>query len=151
MTTLAFDGRYIAVDSQVTQGDSKYTSRKVWPLVTPDGRELVVFGVGELPAIHACISALSEGRRIPEGDCSLVVHGFEGGLKAFFGDDVVTPVGEDPCAFGSGAQAARGAMEMGANAAKAVAVACTIDIYSSGPVTVFDTQTGKFKSSRKSS
>ena len=148
MTTLAYDGRLIAVDSQITQGDTKYTSRKVWEVSTPDGQDLVVWGTGTVPHIHACISALKEGRKMPTGDYTLFVVGFQDGPVEFCGADEACPVPYALYAAGSGSQAALGAMKAGADAARAVEIACTVDTNTGGPVVVYDLKTRKFRPSR---
>lgn len=145
MTALAYDGRLIAIDSQTTQGDRKDFLRKAWEVSTPDGEDLVVFGAGTVEDILRCVDAMRAGTRLPPGDYHLLVVGLQETPVEFCGDDTARRVTDGPWAGGSGAHAALGALLMGADAAHAVKVACEIDLYSGGPVVVYDTKTRRFR------
>jgi len=146
VTALAFDGRYFAIDSQVTQGDTRYSARKAFDITNVNGDRIVAFGTGTVADIQAACDALREDERLPKGDYTLLVWGFEEGVIEYNGDSKGAVVSYEHYAAGSGAQACLGAMKMGASAAVAVAVACEVDTNSGLPVVVFDTKTGKFKS-----
>ncbi len=60
----------------------------------------------------------------------------ESGLYEYKGFLVPILIERDFWAIGSGAQAALGAMRMGADPAEAVEIACAIDLHSAGPITV---------------
>ena len=60
----------------------------------------------------------------------------ESGLHEYKWFLVPMHIERDFWAIGSGAQAALGAMRMGADPVEAVEVACTIDLHSAGPITV---------------
>ncbi|HDS1831073.1 TPA: hypothetical protein QEM92_001698 [Stenotrophomonas maltophilia] len=49
MTTLAFDGRLVAIDSQVTAGDLRYEEEKFYRTTDTTGRDLVVSARAPLP------------------------------------------------------------------------------------------------------
>lgn len=144
MTTLAYDGRYLAADSQVTTGDIKLTSRKMFEIKNPEGVRLVVCGCGGWGHIHAATAALAEGKKLPKGDYGMLVWTEGEGVSELCGRTRYPADCYDQLALGSGAQAALGAMKAGATAGEAVAIAASIDISTGLPVIVFDTRTGKF-------
>jgi hypothetical protein len=60
VTTLAFDGRLVAIDSQVTAGDLRYEEEKFYRTTDTTGRDLVVFGAGTTSHIQRAVRELSE-------------------------------------------------------------------------------------------
>ncbi|WP_408953164.1 hypothetical protein [Lysobacter sp. Hz 25] len=144
MTTIAFDGRYMAVDSQLTQGDTKFTARKAFEFETPEGIRTVVMGCGTWADVQDAVKALEGGLLLPKGDYSLLLWADGDGVSEFCGPSKASRVDLEHYANGSGAQAALGALKMGASAARAVEVASEIDVSTGGPVVVFDTKTRRF-------
>jgi hypothetical protein len=144
VTTLAYDGRYLAADSQVTAGDIKLTSKKMFDLKTPEGVRMVVCGCGDWSRILAAISALQAGKKLPKGDYGLLAWAEGEGVSEFCGRSRYPADCYPQLALGSGAQAALGAMKAGATAGEAVAIAASIDISTGLPVLVFDTRSGRF-------
>lgn len=146
MTTIAYDGRYVAVDSQVTIGDLKVTQDKSYTVETASGKSLVVFGAGSVADIQAAVDLLADDKeRLPEGDYSLVVCGLREHPVVYESDGNPIDTLGRPYVAGSGQQAALAALILGVNAKRAVEVACEVDLHSGPPVRVFDTKTGKFK------
>jgi hypothetical protein len=151
MTTIAYDGRLIACDTQLTAGGVRFTSRKAFDIATDEGR-LVVFGCGTWNDIVNAVDAITAGDDPPDGDYTLLSWSKTLGVREYDAtDEKWTRVVMDRYAAGSGTSAALAAMVMGADAAKAVAVAALVDAYTSGPTTVFDTKTGRFRRATKGS
>lgn len=145
MTTLAFDGRYAAVDSQTTDtgSDIKFLRQKGHIVDLDDGTQAFVAGCGDYGAIHAATAALCALEAPPKGNYTLLVCPLGGDPYELDQHGPVPVAGFDYWAAGSGGSAALGALHAGVGAAKAVEIACKIDLYSGGPVTVFDTRTKK--------
>jgi hypothetical protein len=147
MTSLAFDGRYIAIDSQITGGGTRFEGHKTYDILTPDGERLVCFGVGNLGEWQRAVQALAAGDDPPKGEYALLVWCPVVGLYEYEGGPDFSQV-DYRYASGTGAQACLAAMKMGASAVRAVEIAAEVDVYTSLPVVVFDTQTGKFRKAR---
>ncbi len=145
MTTIAFDGRYIAVDSQITHGDTKLATRKLFDLRTPEGLRMVVFGCGDWGSIQLAAQCLQDGQKLPKGDYNLLAWSEGGDVAELSGGVWASALGYDHLALGSGAFAALGAMKMGASAGTAVQIAAEIDVSTGLPVLVLDTRTGKIR------
>ena len=133
MTTIVWDGKHVYADSQVTSDDMKSTMRKVVRVNSPDG-PVVVAVAGEVHVLKNVLAAVKAGDPVEplvnknssvllvrKGECR-VVSG-----KQSWPEDA-------PIFIGSGSAIARGAYHVGKSAAKAVAAACAVDLYSSGPV-----------------
>lgn len=135
MTTVACDGRTMASDGLVTEGDHicRTDYRKVFELA--DGRVAGFAGNcynwdsfagwldngGDLPKVDDSFSCLVLS---PNGE----LHSYDEHGRRF----LEVP----PAAIGSGARFALSAMDFGKNADEAVGYACSRDIYSGGSITV---------------
>lgn len=139
MTTLAYDGRYIAIDTQITRGDTKYRQCKIVDI----DKDTVAFTLGSLAHAMRAVEALKEGDEMPEGDYSLVVWNRDSGLYVYEGDADTVPILTDAYAIGSGEQAALVGLLSGKSAPEAVRLAAKVCLYTSDEVDVFDTRTGK--------
>lgn len=141
MTTAAYDGRAIAIDSQITAGSRRMLHRKAYTL--PDGTYMVASGrLDEFQQFLRWYEAGQERDDFPKlTDMEVfVVHG-DGRVILWDHNGAEMDVTGKLSAIGSGGDYALGAMHMGANAAEAVRVAAVYDIYTSGEVEVFDTST----------
>lgn len=146
MTTLAFDGRLVAIDSLVSVGDLKLTEDKSYKITTEDGTKLWAFGAGSVNDIQECVRRLTAGDlMLPKGDYQLLVVGLDDEPVIFEGDRKPTHSRGLPYVAGSGAQAAQAALLLGQDAKGAVEVACRVDLHTGGPVRVFDTKTKRFR------
>lgn len=137
MTTISFDGKSLACDSQVTSGSLKGKMAKYRRL--PGGGVIIVAGEvdllddavqdfldGEPPAVLRDQDGQERAQfvRLDRSGCWYTSDGEWNRMHA--GD-----------AIGSGAAYAITAMHLGLDAKKAVRVACDLDLYSSGPVKTF--------------
>lgn len=136
MTVLACDGETVAADSMSTADDQKFRTLKP-KLVRKSG---ILFGFfGAESGRHAMIDWYLNGAEPGE-----LPHGLGGAWhmvvfhkkKAvvyhkdlLYGDDY-----EYPCAFGSGAQFAQGALSAGATAVEAAKIACRHCTSCGGPI-----------------
>lgn len=138
MTTIAYDGKSLAADSQCTTGGLKCRAVKI--VKSPSG--FLAAGTGDLNSILPWLRWVRRGLRPEEQPESLnskstiVIVDPRGRAHTFEGAAVRTPLLEKFWAFGSGAELALGAMAMGADARTAVKVACKFDVYTSGRVVV---------------
>ncbi|AAP58718.1 50L [Xanthomonas phage Xp10] len=137
MTSIAFDGKSLACDSQVTSGSLKGRMDKFRRL--PGGGVIIV--AGEVELIDQAVQDFLDGEppetlRDADGmeraqfvrlDRSGCWYTSDGTWNKFYPGD----------AIGSGAAYAITAMHLGLDAKKAVMVACDLDLYSSRPVKTF--------------
>lgn len=150
MTTLAYDGRLVAIDSQVTSGDLRYEEEKFYRTTDTTGRDLVVFGAGTTSHIQRAVRELSKGfEELTEGDYTILVVGLRDNPVAFYHDGVPLDVRRDLLVAGSGGAIALAAMKAGHSATEAVLMACSTDLYSGPPVHTYDTQRRRFLKPRK--
>lgn len=160
MTTLAFDGRYLAADGRCTNG-SMIVGKKAKKLHLIKGVlrgeevEMVLAGAGSFEGITIIKNWLAAGGDFysddPEGTIPQVkeesVEGFvvsKNGELFAFESGLVALDQESPAMGGSGGVFAMAAMLAGKSAVGAVHVAMELDIGSGGEVTCFDTQTWQF-------
>src|SRR5690606_35391123 len=88
MTTIAYDGRLAAIDSLVTQGDTKFVEDKTFRFKTNAGKRLVVLGAGRLADIQVAVDDLRQDAEVlPKGDYSLLVCGLKDDPVVFEGCD----------------------------------------------------------------
>jgi ATP-dependent protease HslVU (ClpYQ) peptidase subunit len=137
MTTIAFDGKTLAADSQSTTGSTRGRAVKI--AKSADG--FVVAGAGEFAVVKQWIRWVLDGRpaeRQPElaDEATVIVLEPRGRAVMFSGSAVSQPLPRKQWAIGSGSDFALGAMAMGADARTAVKVACRFDVYSGGRVVV---------------
>ncbi|KOR45001.1 peptidase [Xanthomonas oryzae] len=141
MTTLAFDGKTLACDSQVTSGNIKGKMKKYTRL--PGGGVIMVAGevelledavsrflAGEDPAVNVDKDGQERAQfvRLDKTGCFFSADG--SWSRMWPGD-----------AIGSGAPYAITAMHLGLDAKQAVTVACQLDLYSAVPVHTFKVRT----------
>lgn len=153
MTTIAFDGKVLASDSQMTLGDYRLdmNTQKIfmakpsdnWRL---DGNQIVAYGVaGKLVGVQAVREALTSyngltsNHRFPKGITLKYIAITDKGVVYTGGqyEDDELPwmaVVQPPVAVGSGCEFAIGAMAAGASSADAVRIAAKFDINTGGPV-----------------
>jgi len=132
MTTIAWDGVWLAADSMCSLGSIRYTTRKLVRLTdggllgaagkTNEITKLVKWLNGDLPTMPK-ISSLHAIHVTPES----LVYLYAGGC-----DDM--PVLDQYVAVGTGGDIALGAMESGKSAHLAVEIACRRDSGSGPPV-----------------
>lgn len=156
MTTVAYDGRFLAADGRSTIGNliSGKAVKKIFPMtIIANGAEVqgVLAGAGSFQTLtivknHLERNDLFESELIPEIDPG----SFQGLLVLETGEvydleDKLVPLpAEIPAAVGSGTDYAMAAMVVGKSAVAAVEVACELDVYSGGKISVFDTETWAF-------
>jgi hypothetical protein len=148
MTTIAWDGRSIAADSQITyEGDASGTRKhkcatklfRKTVVVDGDAEEVIMAVQGEASAANLFVKWFDGTDKEPPEifaynppDFTCLVW-FKHGLYEYDAYCVGEQVTEPFYAIGSGSKAALGAMHMGANALKAVQVAAEVDPYTMGP------------------
>lgn len=154
MTTIAFDGRYLAADSLVTTGGTVMGFAKKLRLA--DGGKLpcaAIVGYSGNPCnFSAFIDELKAdwpcGGIVPgeENEFAAVVILQTGEVYEYTGatKHPFTSGGSWLWALGSGWRIAIGALDMGATAAEAVGVAIKRDTSSGGDILVFDTKEWRF-------
>lgn len=144
MTTIAYRGGVLAADSRAYSGGAAPIGAKVKIHRLPDG---TLFGVSSNN-----VGADTLLRRWVEGGCQPAESGDlkpdsfsvllirPDGAVFYANDnlDLSGPLSAPFFAIGSGKEAALGAMVMGADARRAVEVACELDMWSGGPVTVLE-------------
>lgn len=162
MTTIAFDGRYLAADGRMTRGgivcsDSCKKIRLVDAIIRGEVQEVAVFGAGSWSGIYAIMQWMKDNDVFdtdpdlprpafppnPEGifasqDVSFITKSGE----LFSLDDQSRPAPyEGIFADGSGLPFAQMGMVMGQSAVEAVRSAMKLDCNSGGQITCFDTET----------
>lgn len=135
MTTIAYDGKLVAVDTQVTAGGTKYAEAKHYDVVDIDGVRRIIFGAGNVTDIRAAVESIVCAETPQEGLYELLVV-TPGEAPSYHCGDGCEPLrlSPGPFAAGSGHHAALGALHAGQNATQAVLTACKIDLYSGAPV-----------------
>jgi hypothetical protein len=134
MTTIAYDGKTLAVDSQATAGSTVFgEANKLFPL--DDGRYAAFAGcLSVFPEVVAWLNGEGEMPELNDEEP--------------FGGIIVSPDGSAleitknmrifpasiPWSGGSGEVIAFAAMHSGKTAEEAVELACTLDIYTGKPV-----------------
>ena len=131
MTTIAYDGKYFAVDSQFSEGATKYNGNKMmkyrggyW---SSCGEEV------DEPAFQALLDGKVDRVKVHKSSACLFTKKGKSELYYLHPNGYVTvcPV---PYAIGSGRELAIGAMAAGKNAMDAVKIAGQYSPYSGGPV-----------------
>lgn len=140
MSTIVWDGTTLAADKQATNANTRRTTSKIWK----HGDKLMA-AHGDLICAEALrnwvVNNDMHPAKYPQLERDDVV-GFwvitRDGMLAFEGSKPYPLKFEDPfIADGSGRDFAMGAMEMGANAIRAVEVAAKFDIYTGREVEWF--------------
>lgn len=133
MTTIAWDGKNVAADRRVLNGNLLCAPETKIKQVNLVGHgNCIAVGAGHCGAIVRMIERLEKGEQLTKDAEN------EEGILVVFDDKSITiysdghkydhPIGE-PCAWGSGAELARGAMIAGADAKQAIEIASKVDIY----------------------
>jgi len=137
MSVIVWDGKTLAADTLATNGNLKRYTTKVWRM-----GDRLVGGAGTATGIQAMLDWIEGGMKreaFPKEDTSedsvvvWVVHK-NGYVAKFEGGPYPITYHDETWADGSGRDFAYGAMAMGADAAKAVEVACLYDAYCGGKV-----------------
>lgn len=144
MTTIAFDGKTLAVDSMANNGTfiTSRTVRKMWGRT---GEFLCVVMAGPTAHYPPILRWLESGAN-PEdwknwGAVAWVVKK-SGKVMRYIGGYPEHIDGID--GDGSGAELALGAMATGASARVGLEIASRYDIYTGGPIHVYDIERNKF-------
>lgn len=139
MTTIAFDGRFLASDGRELYSDMIVSDRtkKVFFL---EKKRMYVAVAGASRYVSEILLAIEsdDASHLPDDlDCDILVIGED--LIPLLGETLsdLTPVAF-PIAIGSGAQVAIGAMLHGANAIEAISYAAKIDPGSGGSTFAVD-------------
>lgn len=148
MTTIAYDGRYLSIDSQLTAGGRKMVGTKLLKATNDDGEKLVIAGCGTWREIKLFVEWLDGGSEEPTWDEFEALVAYPDGRVHHY-QTVSEPldVTGEPTTLGSGADYAMGALLSGKTAPEAVLVATQADLYSGGKVKTHDTRPEKTKKS----
>jgi ATP-dependent protease HslVU (ClpYQ) peptidase subunit len=133
MSVVVWDGKTLAADKQMSNGNLRRTGRKIWK-----HKDTLIGGTGNAVPIQAllnwymggCVVAdFPEMCKSEDMSASLIVVTRDGIVRRF--ENGPYPIEyEDPLyADGSGRDFAYGAMKMGADARQAVEVACEFDVH----------------------
>lgn len=127
MTTIAWDGKILAVDSQTTDGDCKAYENKLWKY---NGGWFTVTGKWiDYPGYLRILN--KEDSKITKKSLCVFTKG--SALYEQFGNSYPMKI-SGKSAWGSGAVAARVAMSLGKTAIEAIKVASKFDINTGGRV-----------------
>ena len=138
MTTIAWDGKTLAVDSMVTSGGI-VTSIDQKKLFTDVGQYKAVAISGSIVCMNALIEWIKNGEegdppKMEEYDSIMCVDK-DGRMLTFWHHSSREPQNNSGITSGgNGWEIALGAMEAGANAVEAVEIACKLNIYTGGKV-----------------
>ena len=141
MTTIVFDGKTLAVDSQVTSGSVIVGVRNK----IQDIGGYFVAGCGNTDGIDLVIGYLLEGKEKPSGLSAsdadvLFVKKNTGEAFRAFGDTLVMSRSVIPFFGGSGAEIAQGAYQVCDDPIKALKAAMKLDLYTGGPINMVKIQ-----------
>lgn len=139
MTVIAWDGKTLASDKQACSGGAKARVQKIWR--TDDGH--LVGGTGN--AVHVrmvldwfragCVAedypkVVTDAYEADKDTCDFFAIGTDGSIRVWGPTHMpMTFEAGQKMAFGSGSEAANAAMVMGADAVRAVEVACEVNVY----------------------
>lgn len=157
MTTVAFDGKIIACDSQVSggMGDNMYkeTATKGRVISTVAGPALVI-GVGLVSDFEEALGFIEQGKNPKltqdESEILMVKDGAVYRIAPESSSQAGKPSARVPArarkvshpyAWGSGEVYAFTVLRLGGTAGQAVAASCVIDLYSSGTIHAWDVET----------
>lgn len=153
MSTIAFDGKTIAFDTQ--SGNNNRVDLEAKPKVIEiEGSVDRVYhyagGCGELGLLFLFMRWIKDGGEFPklcsdyanDRSCSFFAITYDGVLHEFERSEIPINETRKPDAYGSGAQFAMGAMMHGATAEEAVAISCKLDVYTGGEVRSFEVGVG---------
>ncbi len=132
MTTIAYDGEFVAVDSYITEDDLvvDFDYKKLREV---DGVKF--FLCGDVSSFDTLIGKYFSPALTSSGDSSaLIIDKGIVMLAEMAGEEFYCKQATYPMALGSGTALALGAMDAGASAVEAVSLAVKRDIYSGGRV-----------------
>lgn len=138
MTTIAFDGKTLATDSQITFGDMRagYVN-KISKVIGG-----VFASAGNQEDDAAAVAWFNTGRKDPRPTLSALIGLFipsDGSAPQEFNEKLVPmPIPNFPWVAGTGKRFALAAMLAGKDAAEAVKIAIQLDIYSGGDVNCYE-------------
>lgn len=154
MTTVVFDGKTIACDSQVTTKSSDgYATKGVGNkgrLINTVAGPALVIGVGWLSEYLEAIPCLEAGQspELTEGETEIIMvkdgkvycisSGYPRGKKKPKKKKALAKYIDGPDAWGSGDLFANVALKLKATAPRAVATSCKMDLYSGGKIHAWD-------------
>lgn len=144
MTTVVWDGRYLAADGQTTNGEMivSHTTRKLRQELVGDGFITIGFSGVEPDKEKLIKCALAGEKSKKRLNANLIT--VEAGLVAYMhgrdSKEYWKSECKNPEVIGSGAKYACAALDLGQNAMGAVKVATGRDIYTGGTITFYDTQ-----------
>ena len=138
MTTIAWDGRAMSADRQMTDRNTALqVVRSKLRRITYEGKPALAAGAGTSVYIAAVIDWLAKGQPAdskPEmpttPDSFTVIVATEAGLFEYIDSLRPLALGQIKWAIGTGSEFALGAMDAGASAKRAVQIACVRDINS---------------------
>lgn len=141
MTVVAWDGTTIAADSQSSYGDIRWLkpSIKIFDL----GNGKYAASSGSAAAKAKFVEWCEQGRSpkhfptLADDGCYIYI---ENKIATVYDQNGLAIETEPPIAMGIGKEFALGAMEAGANAAKAVAIAIKYSVWCGPPVLSFSTE-----------
>jgi hypothetical protein len=142
MTTLAFDWKELAADSQATSENIKFSCTKIHK-----GANYIMAHAGSLDEGYA-FKAILEGEAknkdvsLSKGFCAIVWWD-TGEAEEYYDTLIPIPIEEKYTAMGTGAGMALAAMYCGKSAKEAVEVAKKFDIFSGGKVVAYSWDTKK--------
>jgi hypothetical protein len=143
MTTIAFDGKQLVVDSMSSADHLRIsrTCQKMWLSV---GTFRCVAMAGQVSHYAPIIKWLEDGA-IPEawGDWDAVAWAITADKQVLRYTGGYPEIVNKKDADGSGAEIAMGAMGAGATAVQALAIAIEFDLFTGGELSVFDIKKSK--------
>lgn len=128
MTTIAFDGKTLAADKQITIGNMRETTSKLYMV---EGKAIGI--AGDAVRAMEIISWMLKKRKgkkpeLGEDECvEFLVVDLKTGQSWVTDNSLALLPYHAPCAIGSGSMAAVAVMKMGFDAVKAVEVASLVD------------------------
>ena len=130
MTTIAWDGKTLAVDSQLTQDGVKTYRKKLWKY--SKGHFAVAGDWTDYPVIEGYLETDELNRKQLSKDFAVL---YTQDRKVYHMDNSFIKMSElPPIAIGSGWLIALTAMRCGKTAKEAIELACDMDIHTGGTV-----------------
>ncbi|HDH0704818.1 TPA: hypothetical protein PIO99_003848 [Klebsiella aerogenes] len=133
MTTIAYDGQYVAADSLITNDGVVYGHANKIHQVTGG----VLLTAGDCDDWILAVEWFNNGRNPanrPELECFISLFVPDNGVPVEYGKRLIPTFAPIPWAAGTVRDFAKSAMLLGKDAHEAVAFACSLDIYSGGEV-----------------
>jgi ATP-dependent protease HslVU (ClpYQ) peptidase subunit len=134
MTTVAFDGEYLAADGRMSAGGNLIKDDTI-KAFTHD--EKLIAAAGNWSDVESFFKFIRTGEKPQEDAESLVGWVIDAsGIVKEYDEKYCAVVIPYPCAMGTGADIAWGAMAAGSDAKEAVEIACKRDLHSGGQIIV---------------